>query len=193
MSPWASPLTSQFSFFLLTRWKSQRAPVSPPPALTDTKCSLRHDFPRSECPVPVPGAARRWATRSRARRLPALTGWAWRPGGAHGRPPPVWLSAVFSPGAPWPSFRGPVLRDPGPGLWVWAALVPCGLLTGRAFMWVPAALPGQAWAGAGPEEGELQVWKTARLGAAGWGGGSGGSASQAQRRETVGRQPFPPR
>lgn len=117
MSPWASPLTSQFSFFLLTRWKSQRAPVSPPPALTDTKCSPRHDFPRSECPVPVPGAARRWATHSRAQRLPALTGWTWR--GTWEAPSCV-AQRCFFPWStvakfPWPCAQGPWARAVGVG------------------------------------------------------------------------------
>lgn len=54
----------------------------------------------------------------------------------------MWLRAVFSSGGSRPSFRGPVCRDPGPGLRCGQLSVPCGFSAGRAFMWVPAGLPG---------------------------------------------------
>lgn len=45
----------------------------------------------------------------------------------------MWLRAVFSAEALWPSFRGPVFRDPGPGLWVWAAFSSMWVLNRKGF------------------------------------------------------------
>lgn len=53
----------------------------------------------------------------------------------------MWLRAVFSLGALRPSFRGPVFRAPGPGLWVCAAFGSMWVLSRKGFhvgaSWTP--------------------------------------------------------
>lgn len=45
----------------------------------------------------------------------------------------MWLRAVFSAEALWPSFRGPELGDLGPELWVWAAFGSMWVLNRKGF------------------------------------------------------------
>ena len=59
------------------------------------------------------------------------------------------LRAVSSPGALWPSFHGPAFRDPGPGLWVWAAFCSMRVLNRKGFHVGASRTPGRAspWQG----------------------------------------------
>lgn len=70
----------------------------------------------------------------------------------------MWLGAVFFPLEQQGQVSVALCSGTlGQGCGCGQLLVPCGFSAGRAFMWVPAGLPGPASALAGPEEGELQV------------------------------------